>query len=126
MKAIDKCQQIADDIFQDLGSGFDESVYQRAFEVALRIESITYENQRTISIFYKGFYVGEGRIDIIPTIAGEQIIVELKAVASEFSPKEVTQLKKYMELTHISRGLLINFPQADRKGNKDAPQFIVV
>ena len=110
MNLIDKCKSIACEIFNDLGSGFDEPVYQKAFEVSLRLEGIQYENQKIIPIFYKGFNIGEGKIDLIPQCNNELLIIELKAIVS-ISPKDVTQLKKYMELTNAKQGLLINFPQ---------------
>lgn len=125
---IDKCKSIACDIFNDLGSGFDEPTYQKSFEVALRIEGILYENQKIVPILYKGFNVGEGKIDLLLHSGNEHLIVELKAILS-ISPKEITQLKKYMELTKINRGILINFPQVgtSKKGViVQEPEFTLI
>ncbi len=118
---IEKCQQIARDILNDLGSGFDESVYQKAFEVSLRLENIRYENQRVIPIFYRGFNIGDSRLDLIAYEKEERLLIELKALSSSLSPKEETQLKKYMALLNMPTGLLINFSQAGRSKSKETP-----
>ena len=110
MELIEKCKAIACEIFNDLGSGFDEPIYQKAFEVALRLDGTTYENQKIVPIFYKGYNIGEGKIDLLIHFETENLIIELKAIVA-ISPKDTTQLKKYMELTGINNGLLINFPQ---------------
>ena len=124
---INVCQDIARDIFNDLGSGFDECIYQRAFEVSLRLEGIRYENKRVIPVYYRAFSIGDGEADLIVYDGeGHSVIIELKAIGAGLSPKEETQLKKYMELLTIEAGLLINFPQAGRKGIPDEPEFITL
>lgn len=123
---IDKCQRIAKEIYNELGSGFDEPVYQKAFEVSLRLEGVKYENLKIIPIFYKGYNIGEGKLDLLVYAGQEKLILELKAINTTLSPKEETQVKKYMDLLCLSTGLLINFPQAGRKGLSDTPEIIVV
>ena len=120
---IKKLKKIAKEIFDDLGSGFPENIYQKAFEVALRLEKINYESQRIITIFYKNFNIGESISDLIINDGKEKIIVELKAVSSEISLKEETQLKKYMITLNIKKGILINFPQPDKKEVPENPEF---
>jgi len=109
MTTIELCKELASEIFNDLGSGFDEPIYQKAFEVSLRIRSIPYESQKIIPITYRGYNVGEGKIDLLIHL-DDNLVIELKAIVT-ISPKDETQLKKYMELTNIHKGLLINFPQ---------------
>ena len=123
---IKKCQKIAKDIFNDLGSGFEECIYQKAFEVALRLEKIPYENQRIVPIFYKNFNIGEAKPDLVISKDKEKIVVELKATGSSLSPKEEVQLKKYLEMLNIKKGLLINFPQAGRKEIPEIPEFKII
>ncbi len=123
---IKKCQKIAKDIFNELGSGFPEIIYQKAFEVALRLEKIHYESQRIIPVFYKNFNIGEAISDLIINDGKGKFIIELKATSTKISPKEETQLKKYMETLNIKKGLLINFPQPDSKGVPENPEFRIV
>ena len=110
MKLIEKCQEIAKDIYNDLGSGWSEVVYHNAFEVALRLENITYESHKVTPIDYKGFNIGEGEVDILAKSGDEQLIIELKA-AQHIVVNNIPQIKKYMTTLDIHEGLLINFPQ---------------
>ena len=123
---IKKCKEIAIDIFNELGSGFDECIYQKAFEVALRLEKLHYENQRILPIFYKKFNIGEGKPDLVVNNGKEKLVVELKATGSSLSPKEEIQLKNYLRVLNIKKGLLINFPQPGRKDIPETPEFRIV
>lgn len=98
-----------------------------SLEVGLRLEKIPYENQRIVPIFYKEHNVGQGIPDIIINeCKNGKIIIELKAVSSKLSLKEEVQLKKYMEVLNISKGVLINFPQPDSKKTPNEPEIIVI
>lgn len=50
-------QETAQDIFQELGSGFSEAIYQQVFEVALQERQIEYEERRKVPIFFHGYFV---------------------------------------------------------------------
>lgn len=115
---IPKIKKLAQDVFKELGSGYEECVYEKAMEVALRLEKIHYENQRILPIFYKNFNIGQSKPDlIINDVDGkEQIVIELKATSSKLGEKEVTQLKKYLETLGMKKGMLINFPQTTKDG----------
>src|SRR5689334_12677464 len=60
-----------------LGPGFAESVYEEALAVELGRRAIPFERQAPVTIKYKGFCVGEGRVDLL---VGGELIVELKSV----------------------------------------------
>ena len=119
------CIGIAKEIYNDLGSGFNECVYQKAFEVSLRLKGIKYESQRVTPIFFKGFYIGEGEIDLV-VYGEEKLVVELKATALDLSVKEEIQIRKYMTCLKINQGLLINFRQSDRKVVPEVPEIIQI
>lgn len=123
---IPKIKSIAKDIFNELGSGHQECIYQKAFEVALRLEGIAYESQKVVPIYYKKYNVGEGYTDLIINDGKGKIIIELKAVGSSLSNKEETQLRKYMNVLNISKGILINFPQPDSKKTPDEPEIRII
>lgn len=116
---IDKIKKIAEDVFETLGSGYSEEVYEKAMEVGLRLAKIPYENQRVLPIFYKNFAVGTSKPDLIvkDTNGGEKIIFELKATSTPTGMKEEVQLQKYLHILKMKKGILINFPQT----NKDGP-----
>ena len=116
---ISKIKKIAEDIFETLGSGYSEEVYEKAMEVGLRLAKIPYENQRVLPIFYKNFAVGTSKPDLIvkDTNGGEKIILELKATPTQTGMKEEVQLQKYLQVLKMKKGIIINFPQT----NKDGP-----
>lgn len=116
---IDKIKKIAEDVFETLGSGYNEEVYEKAMEVGLRLAKIPYENQRVLPIFYKKFAVGTSRPDLIvkDTDGGEKIVLELKATPTQTGMKEEVQLQKYLQVLKMKKGIIINFPQT----NKDGP-----
>lgn len=116
---IDKIKKVAEDVFETLGSGYSEEVYEKAMEVGLRLAKIPYENQRVLPIFYKNFAVGTSKPDlIIKDVEGdEKIILELKATSSPTGMKEEVQLQKYLQILKMKKGIIINFPQT----NKDGP-----
>lgn len=115
---IDKIKKIAEDVFNTLGSGYSEDVYEKAMEVGLRLVKIPYENQRVLPIFYKGFAVGTSRPDLIVKDAsgGEKIILELKATSSATGIKEDVQLQKYLQVLKMKKGIIINFLQVGKDG----------
>jgi GxxExxY protein len=117
---------LTQDIYDKLGSGFDEVVYQKAFEVGLRLRGIPYEAQRIVPVFYQGFYIGEGKPDLIVGDGMERVVIELKAVES-VGHKERAQIENYLRVLSIPLGLLINFPQPTKsKAARDGVEFIEV
>jgi GxxExxY protein len=126
MTIVEVLRALTQDIYDKLGSGFDEVVYQKAFEVGLRLRRVPYEAQRVVPVFYEGFYIGEGKPDLIVGEIPERVVIELKAVES-VGHKERAQIENYLRVLNIAVGLLINFPQPTKsKAAKDDVEFIEV
>jgi GxxExxY protein len=126
MTIVEVLRALTQDIYDKLGSGFDEVVYQKAFEVGLRLRRVPYEAQRVVPVFYEGFYIGEGKPDLIVGDIPERVVIELKAVES-VGHKERAQIENYLRVLDIAVGLLINFPQPTKsKAAKDDVEFIEV
>ena len=125
---IIKIKSLAKEVFKSLGSGYEEAVYEKAMEVAFRLEKIPYENQRILPLFYKNFAIGTSRPDlIINDVKGkEKIVIELKAMPSKLCKKEEVQLKKYLQCLKMKKGIIINFPQTTKDGPGKEPEFLVV
>jgi GxxExxY protein len=125
---IDKIKKIAEDVFETLGSGYSEEVYEKAMEVGLRLAKIPYENQRVLPVFYKNFAVGVSKPDLIvkDNDGGEKIILELKATSSESGLKEEVQLQKYLQNLKMKKGIIINFLQTNSNGPAPEIEFRVV
>jgi GxxExxY protein len=93
------------EVHRILGPGFLESVYQQALEVEFRMRGIPYQPQYPVDVNYKGYSVGEGRLDFL---VGDVLIVELKAVEN-LSPVHDAQVISYLKMTNYPLALLINF-----------------
>lgn len=111
-------KEIAEDIYKTLGSGFSEDVYDRAMQVGLRLANIGYEGQKVVELKYKNHYVGEGYPDLVVHSGSEKLIVELKAISGDLGASEEQQLRNYMTILNVQRGMLINFQQPGRKQGK--------
>jgi GxxExxY protein len=120
---IEKVKAIARDVYRSLGSGFSEDVYDKAMQVGLRLAGINYESQKVIALKYKDHHVGEGYPDLVVRLGREKLIIELKAVGSEMGSAEEQQLRNYMRILKINRGLLINFQQPGRRRSKTTLEF---
>lgn len=120
---IDRVKAIARDVYRSLGSGFSEDVYDKAMQVGLRLAGINYESQKVIELKYKDHYVGEGYPDLVVRLGREKLIIELKAVGSEMGSSEEQQLRNYMKILNINRGLLINFQQPGKRKSKTTLEF---
>jgi GxxExxY protein len=123
---VELLRLLTQDIYDKLGSGFDEVVYQKAFEVGLRLRGIPYEAPRIVPVFYEGFYIGEGKPDLVVGEDNERVVIELKAVES-VGHKERAQIENYLRVLSIPLGVLINFPQPTKaKAARDGVEFIEV
>jgi GxxExxY protein len=112
-------EEFAQKIYSELGPGFSESVYHRAFEVLLRKEGIPYETERIVPIMFQGHIIGNLRIDLL---VDNTFIVELKAVAKINEAARI-QAKNYLKLTGLSKAVIINFPQSL---NQSSPEIAVI
>jgi GxxExxY protein len=101
-------------VYNKLGFGFLEKVYENAMMIELRSMGLECKQQQRIDVFYEGQTVGEYFSDIM---VEDTIIVELKA-AKTLIDKHEAQLVNYLRATNIEVGLLLNFgakPQHRRR-----------
>ena len=94
------------EVYNDLGAGFLEPIYQEAFERELTSQNIPFEAQKRLQIFYKGKPLTKEYIADLIVIG--QIIIEIKAEDS-LQPRDEAQLINYLKATHMRVGVLINF-----------------
>ena len=87
-KFTEKIIGTAIEIHKSLGPGFAEKIYERALVQELKQMGMTFENQKQVSVMYKGVPLGIQRIDFF---IEEKIIIELKAV-SEINEIHLAQL----------------------------------
>ena len=102
------------EVYNTLGYGFLERVYQNALHQELKRRGFDCKAQYPIKVFFKGQEVGEYYADVL---VNECIILELKAVDTLCKEHEL-QLINYLKATDMEVGLLLNFgerPQIRRK-----------
>ena len=97
-------------VYNTLGPGFLEAVYQEALELELAKRNIPYEREKELSISYNGDVLKQTyRADFV---CYGNIIVELKAVA-HLDDTHRSQVFNYLKATGYKLGLLLNFGNAD-------------
>jgi GxxExxY protein len=102
------------EVYNELGVGFLESIYENAMVVALAQAGLPVSQQVPCQVIFRGKIVGEYRIDLL---VAESVIVETKAV-NQLLPVHEAQLVNYLKATGHEIGLLLNFgptPQVKRK-----------
>lgn len=101
-------------VYNTLGYGFLEKVYEKAMMIELKKMGLNVQSQMPITVYYDGENVGEYFADIIVV---NKVIVELKA-NDTVHPENEAQLLNYLKATHVEVGLLMNFgikPEFKRK-----------
>ncbi len=101
-------------VYNELGFGFLEKVYENAMVIELNSFGLLCERQKPIKVFYQEIPVGEYFADIA---VDNTIILELKAAESLVEEHEI-QLINYLKATAMEVGFLLNFgkePEFKRK-----------
>ena len=91
-------------VYNSLGYGFLEKVYENALFIELKKAGLKCQKQQQINVFYKGEKVGLYYADIT---VENKIIIELKA--SQLCEEHEYQLLNYLKATEIEIGLLLGF-----------------
>ena len=101
-------------VYNTLGYGFLEKVYENALLIELREMGLQVEQQKLLKVYYGQYLVGEYFADLV--IEGV-VLLELKAVET-LHPTHHAQILNYLKATEIEIGLLLNFglkPEIGRK-----------
>ncbi len=102
------------EVYNELGYGFLERVYQNALYFELKDRGFNAVPQRRCTVFYKGREVGDYFSDII---VNDMVILELKTCETILEEHEL-QLQNYLKATSIEVGFVLNFgkePEFSRK-----------
>jgi len=101
-------------VYNKLGYGFLEKVYENAMLLELKKLGLCAERQKPIKVYYDEIIIGDYFADII---VEDVVIIELKAIETT-APEHEVQLVNYLKATNIEVGLLLNFgpkPQYKRR-----------
>ena len=93
------------DVYNELGHGFLESVYEKAFEIALTSKGLDVLRQIEIPVWFRKQKVGDFVADVL---INKCVLLELKAARTLDSAHEA-QLLNYLRATEIEVGMLFNF-----------------
>ena len=93
-------------VYNQLGPGLLESVYEQALCYQLRKDGLKVKNQVYVPIQYDGTTLESNlRIDIL---VEDAVIIELKSV-TELAPVHFMQIDTYLRLSELEVGILVNF-----------------
>jgi GxxExxY protein len=101
-------------VYNILGYGFLEKVYENAMMIEFRAEGVPAISQYPIEVTYQGEIVGEYYADIL---VDDKVVVEIKATRA-LATEHKAQILNYLRATDIEVGLLLNFgpkPEIKRK-----------
>jgi len=93
------------DVYNELGFGFIESVYENSLSIALRAKGFEVHQQIAIPVWFRGTQVGDFDADVM---VNRLILLELKT-ARAIESAHLGQLMNYLKATEIEVGLLLNF-----------------
>jgi len=93
------------DVYNELGYGFLEIVYEESLVIALREAGLTVERQVALPVWFRRQKVGEFRADVL---VENHVLLELKAARALESAHEA-QLLHYLRSTDVEVGVLLNF-----------------
>lgn len=93
------------EVYNELGHGFIESVYENSLAIALRAKGYEVHQQIAIPVWFRGKQVGDFDADIM---VNKLVLLELK-VARSIEQAHIAQLLNYLKATPIEVGLVLNF-----------------
>jgi GxxExxY protein len=93
------------DVYNELGYGFLESVYEESLVIALRQAGLVVNRQVPVAVWFRNQKVGEFRADVT---VEQRVLLELKC-AKGLDPAHEAQILHYLRSTDIEVGLLLNF-----------------
>ena len=93
------------DVYNELGSGHREYIYERAIASEFGKKGIKFAEQVPTNLTYKGEVIGQYRFDFL---VEEKIVLELKQ-GDRFSRKNFEQVTGYLQSKNLPLGILVNF-----------------
>ncbi|MCP4423645.1 MAG: GxxExxY protein [Chloroflexi bacterium] len=105
-------------VYNQLGYGFLEKVYENALAIELRKRGHKVEQQVAIKVYYDSVVVGEYKADLL---VDDLVICELKATR-KLAKEHEAQLLNYLKATPYEVGLLLNFgikPEIKRRATSN-------
>lgn len=96
-------------VYNELGFGYREDYYQRAYEVLLKEEDYVYQKELPIELKFHDNYIGNYKLDFL---IEDKVVIELK-VGEHFYKKNFEQIKEYLLASDKKLGILILFSKSE-------------
>jgi GxxExxY protein len=93
------------EVYNQLGSGHREKIYQNALSVQLKKAEIKFEKEIYYPLIFKGEKIGKNYFDFL---VDDKVIVEIKR-SDKFSASHFEQLNNYLKVANLKLGILISF-----------------
>ena len=107
-KILNACMNV----FNELGNGFLEAMYQEALAIEFELMNIPFKKESKIEVYYKGNKLNKEYF--ADFICYDKIIVELKCVSRLVNANKA-QILNYLHGTKLAVGLLVNFGESSLK-----------
>lgn len=105
-----KLMGAAFEVYNQIGYGMSEEVYQQCMEIELSVRSIPFAAKHALTLTYKGTMLDTCYVPDL--FVSSAVVVELKAT-KELTAEHEAQLFNYMRIAHQPVGYLINFGRKD-------------
>jgi GxxExxY protein len=96
------------DVYNELGCGFLEAVYQESLAIEFAVHGVPHVAQQPLQLRYKGQALNS--VYVPDFICFDSVIVEIKSV-KELANEHRAQVHNYLRATGMKLGLLVNFGQ---------------
>ena len=96
---------LAYNVFNELGHGHLEKIYQKAYAKELKEAGILFKEQAPYQVIYKEEVIGNNYLDFL---IEEKVIIELKR-SDFYSKKYIDQVSNYIKVSNLKLAILINF-----------------
>lgn len=93
------------EVYNELGFGHSEKVYQKALALSFKKHNLIFKEQVYFPVKFQGEVVGKGYCDFL---IEEKIIVELKK-NDRFSKANIDQVNQYLKSSGLKLGILVNY-----------------
>jgi GxxExxY protein len=93
------------DVLNELGHGFHEKPYENALVVEFTLKGITFTQQKSFDILYKGHKIG---LYVPDLIAFDCVVVDSKVI-DQITDVQRGQMLNYLKITGLRVGVILNF-----------------
>jgi len=96
------------EVLNDLTSGLDEKLYERALVIELRRRGHTVDAQRSYPVFYNSERIGH----LLPDLIVDDTVIVDQKVVSAFNEAHTAQMIGYLAISQLDLALFLNFKSA--------------